>query len=200
MKNTYLTSMAIALFASIACLSSTGCATSNASFARTNSARSLTIADYDHAAKEIVDEILISPAFANFRQANIDKNGQMVILLPDGGYDNRSNDPTTIPMMKSFFEYLEEYSTEKGITYSNDLGKTKQIRAQDADSRYDQSTGKVTTGGASKSVISLEIIFTTQGSAGNSSTENEFLLRVKFIDAERGTTILSKSFYIKKLS
>jgi hypothetical protein len=198
MKNTYLTSMAIALFASIACLSSTGCATSNAGFARTDSARSLTIADYDHAAKEIVDEILIAPAFANFRQANIDKNGQMVILLDR--YDNRSDDPTTIPKMKDFFEFLEEYSTEKGITYGNDLVKTKKIRAQDSDARYDQSTGKTTEGAASKSVISLEIIFTTSTSAGTSSTEKEFLLRVKFIDAERGTTILSKSFYIKKLS
>lgn len=198
MKNTYLTSMAIALFASIACLSSTGCATSNASFARTNSARSLTIAEYDQAAKEIVDEILIAPAFANFRRANIDKNGQMVILLDR--YDNRSDDRETIPKMKSFFEFLEEYSTEKGITYGNDLVKTEKIRAQDADARYDQSTGKVTEGAASKSVISLEIIFTTSTSAGTSSTENEFLLRVKFIDAERATTILSKSFYIKKLS
>ena len=190
--------MAIALFASIACLSSTGCATSNASFARTNSARSLTIAEYDQAAKEIVDEILIAPAFANFRRANIDKNGQMVILLDR--YDNRSDDRETIPKMKSFFEFLEEYSTEKGITYGNDLVKTEKIRAQDADARYDQSTGKVTEGAASKSVISLEIIFTTSTSAGTSSTENEFLLRVKFIDAERATTILSKSFYIKKLS
>ena len=190
--------MAIALFASIACLSSTGCATSNASFARTNSARSLTIAEYDQAAKEIVDEILIAPAFANFRRANIDKNGQMVSLLDR--YDNRSDDRETIPKMKSFFEFLEEYSTEKGITYGNDLVKTEKIRAQDADARYDQSTGKVTEGAASKSVISLEIIFTTSTSAGTSSTENEFLLRVKFIDAERATTILSKSFYIKKLS
>ncbi len=198
MKNTYLTSMAIALFASIACLSSTGCATSNASFARTNSARSLTIAEYDQAAKEIVDEILIAPAFANFRRANIDKNGQMVILLDR--YDNRSDDRETIPKMKDFFEFLEEYSTEKGITYGNDLVKTKKIRAQDSDARYDQSTGKMTEGAASKSVISLEIIFTTSTSAGTSSTEKEFLLRVTFIDAERGTTILSKSFYIKKLS
>ena len=102
--------------------------------------------------------------------------------------------------MKAFFEYLEEYSTEKGITYGNDPAKTEKIRAQDSDPRYDQSTGKVTTGAASKSVISLEIIFTTSTSAGTSSTEKEFLLRVTFIDAASVTTILSKSYYIKKVS
>ncbi len=173
-----------------------GCATSNASYARTDSARSLTISEFQNAAQSIIDDILTSPTFAKMRSTKADAQGEMVVQVTS--YDNRSGDRSTIPLLKGFFEYLEEYSTEKGITYSNDLGKTAAIRAQDADDNYDQSTGTVTTGAAAKSVIAIEIIFTSERSSGASDNLNEFVLRVKFIDAARATTLLSKSYKIEK--
>lgn len=173
-----------------------GCATSNASYARTDSARSLTISEFQNAAQSIIDDILTSPTFAKMRSTKADAQGEMVVQVTS--YDNRSGDRSTIQLLKGFFEYLEEYSTEKGITYSNDLDKTAAIRAQDADDNYDQSTGTVTTGAAAKSVIAIEIIFTSERSAGASDNLNEFVLRVKFIDAARATTLLSKSYKIEK--
>ncbi len=196
MKFDHLFSVVIVLFMSVASLSSIGCATSNASYARVDSTRSLTMDEYDTAAQKLVDEVLLSPAFNNFRKANTDKAGQTVIMVTS--YRNDTDDRSTIPLMKGFFEKLEEYSLEKGISYSNDLEKVAVINAQDADDRYDQSTGTVTTGAAAKSVIALEIIFETIRSAGSSRTQNEFSIRVKFIDAARATTITSKSFRLTK--
>jgi hypothetical protein len=182
------------------------CAGGNASRAMRDNAGTIKLSEYNTTAKEIVKEIVNSPSFIKFRDQETKKNGEIVLLLQE--FTNLTDDPRFNTSQKSFFNSLEEAAQDHDMTFRQDLdrglpnyvGGIGEFDKQDSDSRYDQSTGDVTTGAASKAIAGLQLTIEKQQSANESGggTTSEYVLRAKIINGRTKTLIVTRSVSIEK--
>ncbi len=181
------------------------CAGGNASRAMRDRSQSITLSEYDNNAKEIVKSIVNSPSFIKFRESEVKQNNEIVLLLQS--FSNLTDDPRFSSSQRSFFNALEEAAQDHDMTFRQDLdiglpnyvGGINEFDKQDADDRYNQSTGDVTTGAAKKAVAGLQLAIEKGQSIGESGgTLNEYVLRAKVINGRTKTLIVSKSVSISK--
>ena len=208
MNKSLIGSTLVAVSVAVAASALSGCASSNASRASRDSARSLTLGDMRGAAKTLVRDIAVSPKFMRYREAQTKQNGEIVILLQ--GFKNQTDDPSISNSQSSFFNALEENCLEHDMTFRQDLDPglpnyTKGIEEfdkQDSDDRYNQEgSGDITTGMASKAVLGLQVVIEKERSAtAGGGNLYEYVLRTKLIDGRNKTSLLSKSFPITKES
>ena len=182
------------------------CAGGNGPRAIRDSAGTIKLSEFNTSAKEIVKEIVNKPKFIRFREQETKKNSEIVLKLQ--AFTNLTDDPRFDTSQKSFFNALEEAAQDHDMTFSQDLDKglpnyvggIEEFDKQDSDSRYDQSTGDVTTGAASKAIAGLELTIEKQQSANESGggTTSEYVLRAKIKDGKTKTLIVTCSVLIEK--
>ena len=182
------------------------CAGGTASRAMRDSAGTIKLSEFNTSAKEIVKEIANKPKFIRFREQETKKNSEIVLKLE--AFTNLTDDPRFDTSQKSFYNALEEAAQDHDMTFRQDLDKglpnyvggIEDFDKQDSDSRYDQSTGDVTTGAASKAIAGLELTIEKQQSANESGggTTSEYVLRAKIKDGKTKTLIVTCSVLIEK--
>jgi hypothetical protein len=182
-----------------------GCASSTASRARRDNARTISLSEYRQAARQLAVDIVSSPKFQRFRDSEVARNGEIVVMLDR--YDTSTvDDPTFATNVRQLFTALEEQLLENDLTFQQDLdpGSPNYSRAgerldrQDADDRYDQSTGDISTGSAKKAVLSLQL--EVQGSRTATSgggSQYEYVLIARVSNAQK-VSFLSKSYELSK--
>jgi hypothetical protein len=177
------------------------CAGSSASRAVADQNRTLSMSDIERCAAQIVTDTTKDPWFVRFQAQEQDRNVRIGVLLQS--YRNRiENDRMWESKKRDFFAYLEEYFLSAGVTFRQDLDPglpnytqgIEQFDMQDSDDRYDQKTGKVTTGAARKAVLGLQIELSME----EIGRQREFVLRSRLIDGETKETLVSKSSRVTK--
>ena len=196
------------IFCGFMSISIMGCAGSNASYAASNQARTLTMKETKNAGSDLVNDIVKAPRFDAFVKKMKQANRETVVLLQD--YTNNSEDPSwsgKSGKLRNMFLQIEEQFVAAGITFKQDLDPglpnyvpgIEQFDKQDSDDRYDQqNTGDVTTGAASKAVLGLILEFAKETNPENGSTLNEFSLTARIVDGKSKTTLVVKSVPIEK--
>ena len=195
------------IFCGFISISIVGCAGSNASYAASNQARTLTMKETKNAGSDLVNDIVKAPRFDAFVQKMKQANRETVVLLQ--AYTNNSEDPSwsgKSGKLRNLFTQIKIQFTGFGITFRQDLDPElpnyvkgiEQFDKQDSDDRYKTDTGSVTTGGASKVVLGLILEFAKDTSPENGGTLNEFSLTAEIIDGETKTTLVVASVPIEK--
>ena len=195
------------IFCGFISISIMGCAGSNASYAASNDARDLKISETKSAGTELVRLIVIAPRFQAFVKKMKDKNRETVVLLHEP--KNTSDDPSwsgVTGKTRNLYKQIEEQFVDAGITFRQDLDPglpnyvkgIEEFDKQDWDPRYKPGPGSVTTGGATKAVLSLILEFAKETNPENGSTLNEFSLTARIVDGESKTTLVVKSVPIEK--
>jgi len=113
-------------------------------------------------------------------------------------------------MIDELFNSLEESFVNAGIgeftqmvdkQAPNYIPGVDAFDEQDFDDRFDQSTGTVTTGGAAKAVLGMQITMNRSDmSAGGGRSDYTWIMRVKVIDGTRKTTVYSGKHVLYKNS
>ena len=200
-------STAVALLAAVLAattLTVAGCASSSASRAMRENAASLSLSEYREAARQLAVDIASAPKFKSFRTKEVGANGEVVVMLDT--YKNETDNPVFNNTMRQLFTALEESFLENDLAFQQDLdpglpnysAAGARLDKQDTDDRYDQSTGTVSTGGAKKAVLSLqlEVQSSKQAAAGGGSTY-EYVLYARLANSQK-VSILSKSYPMTK--
>ncbi len=182
-----------------------GCASSSASRAQRDRARTISLSEYQQAAKQLAVDIVSSPKFQRFREKEVEKNTEIVVMLDR--YDTSTiNDPTFATSIRQLFTALEEQFVENDLTFQQDLDPDgpnysragERLDRQDGDDRYDPGTGQVTTGSAKKAVLSLqlEVQRSEVAESGNGSVY-EYAIIARLATGQK-VTLLSKSYPLIK--
>lgn len=172
-----------------------GCAGSNASRAMYDKRQTLSVDTLNASAQRLVADTVSNPRFGRFKASNEGKEtGEVVVRLnrienrtEGAGSDQNGNAPTAY--QQELFDWLEQYFADNGVVFQGDRASLEAADKEDSDDFYDQSTGKVTTGGKEKSVLLMDLVVFSQERAGT----KEWTLRAKFKDKERGVSLMSAS-------
>lgn len=182
-----------------------GCASSTASRAARDNARTITLSEYRQAAQQLAVDIVSSPKFQRFREAEVAKNGEIVVMLDR--YDTSTvDDPTFATNVRQLFTALEEQLLENDLTFQQDLdpgspnysGAGARLDRQDSDDRYDQSTGDISTGSAKKAVVSLQLeVQRSKIAERGGGSSYEYVLIARVASAQK-VSLLAKSYPLTK--
>lgn len=182
-----------------------GCASSSASRAQRDRARTISLSEYQQAAKQLSVDIVSSPKFQRFREKEVEQNGEIVVMLDR--YDTSTiDDPTFATSVRQLFTALEEQFTENDLTFQQDLDPDgpnysragERLDRQDGDDRYDQKTGQVTTGSAKKAVLSLQLeVQRSQVAESGNGSVYEYSIIARLATGQK-VTLLSKSYPLIK--
>jgi len=184
--------------------SSLGCASSSASRAQRDNARTISLSEYRQAARQLAVDIVSSPKFKRFREAEVERNAEVVVMLDE--YRNETTDPTFDTTLRQLFTALEEELLENDMTFQQALDEGLpnysaaggRMDSQDSDDRFDQSTGDVSTGSAKKAVLSLQLeVQRSRVSEPSGGSSFEYVLIARLANA-RKVSMLSKSYPITK--
>jgi hypothetical protein len=184
----FLAAIVVSLLATSSLGALTGCAGSNASRAAFEEKATLSVNTLNSSAQRLVTDTVSNPRFKKFKNANQGKNtGDVVVRLNSIDNSTEGTGPTTY--QQQLFDWLEQYFADNGVVFQGDKAALMEADKEDSDDFYDQSTGKVTTGGKEKSVLLMDLIVFSQERGG----AKEWTLRAKFIDKERGVALMSAS-------
>jgi hypothetical protein len=185
-----------------------GCAHGTASRTQRETNSTVSQREMRSAAEELATQIQSSPRWQRFVKENqAVGNKEVVILLNE--FKNRTTDPKWDTQgFEDLFVKLETVFLNKDIgTVAQAIdrdapnyweGQRRAVK-QDSDDRYNQQTGKTLTGGLHKTTAVMQIdVCRSELSDKNKGQITEFELRVRLLDAEAGTMILSPVVPIEK--
>jgi hypothetical protein len=182
-----------------------GCASSSASGAHTDSARILTLDEYRQASRQLVLFLKNSDRLAKFRESQPDGT-DLVVFLSKLEIDASEGQSDLAWRARSFYNAMNEACVKEGMLFRQNLDSdmvgydptAEQLDRQDSDDRYDQKTGTVTTGFKRKAVVNVQLVIEAQAEARNGRTEYAYVLRVRVFDGKTATDLASESFTITK--
>lgn len=192
------------LAAACAAALSFGCASGTASRASRDNAARISLGEYREAARQLAVDIVSSPKFRRFRDKELTANDEIVVMLND--YRNETDNKVFNSSMRQLFTALEEALVENDMTFQQSLDRDlpnyskagERMARQDADDRYDQKTGTVTTGAAKKAVLALELeVQSSRTDIQSGGSMHEYALYARLTNAEQ-VTLISKSYPIAK--
>jgi hypothetical protein len=182
----------------------TGCANSNAVKAARNNQTRVSFDEVDTAANELAAAIKSSAKFQTFQRDAIGRGEAVVILLNqlDVAKNSGLQSARDLNMTNELFNSLEESFVNSGVgeftqmvdkNAPNYIPGMEAFDEQDFDDRFDQSTGTVTTGGAAKAVLGMQITMNRSDMSAGSGGRSDYtwIMRVKIIDGVRKTTVYS---------
>ena len=95
---------------------------------------------------------------------------------------------------------IGEFRQDVDPSLPNYVANLDELDKQDFDDRFDQSTGTVTTGGAAKAVMAMQIDVNRDEMAavGGGGKDYTYILRVKITDGVRKTLVYSGKVVLDK--
>ncbi len=196
--------LSLILFSSLVC-AIPGCASSSASSAHTDPARTLTLNEYRLASRNLVLFLKNSDRLSDFRKS-LPGSTDLVVFLSKLDVLASDGQADLVWSSRSFYNAMDEACIKEGLLFRQNLDSdmvgydrtAEQLDRQDSDDRYNQKTGRVTTGGASKAVVNVQLVIESGAVPRNGRTEYEYVLRARVIDGETKTPLASESFPITK--
>lgn len=203
-NRTTLAFLAAALAATT--LAGGGCASSTASRAMRDNAATISLNEYRQAARQLAVDIVSSPKYKRLREKEVGANGEVIVMLD--GYRNETDNPVFSNTMRQLFTALEESLLENDLAFQQDLdpgapnysSAGARLDKQDTDDRYNQSSGTISTGGAKKAVLSLQLeVQSSKSALAGGGSSFEYSLYARLANSEK-ISIISKSYPMTKSS
>lgn len=220
MVGTIRMSVAVAMLVMLGLLSGAwfGCASSVASRASRESAQRLDQDDLDRAVAAIVEDLFRKEEFVEWRSRELAQEPtdagtkrEIVLILLDyvvqGADPGLTNNTLSGYGTRALYTTLRDAVRPFGMTFQRDMdgkgnnsnARMRRVNEQDNDPRFDQRTGKITTGRSEKVYVGLELEIqqsrTAQGSSGESFRHTIY---AALVDCERDKDIVAGRADVKK--